>query len=85
MNNGIFKVDFGSIVDAAIMGAVFAILAALVTLVSTTGFSVWTADWKMIGESMVDVGFISCVVSLGQALLTTNKGSVLGISPEKGN
>jgi predicted subunit of tRNA(5-methylaminomethyl-2-thiouridylate) methyltransferase len=83
MKNGIFTLDWGSVADAAVTAVVLAVLGGLVTLVATAhGFNVFTADWKMIGENMVNVGFAAAVVSLSQNVMSTNKGSVLGVTPE---
>lgn len=82
MKNGIFKLDWGSIADATLMATVAAIAVAAVSLVTTTGFDVFAANWVVIGKNMVNLAFITGVVSLGQSFLSTKKGSVLGITPE---
>jgi hypothetical protein len=81
MKNGLFTLDWGSIADAVIMAAVTAVLVGLVSLVSTVGFNLFTADWAFIGKNMANLAFIAGVVSLGQNFLSTNKGSVLGVTP----
>lgn len=83
MQNGLLKVNLSNIADAVMMAVVFAILSAAVNLVSTTGFDVFNANWIMIGKNMVNLGVVAGVVSLGQALLTTNSGSVLGVTPSR--
>lgn len=82
MQNGIFKLDLGSVVKAVVTAVVFAVLTAAVTIVGQGNFDLFTADWIAIGHNMANIGFIAAVVSLGQELLSTNKGSVLGITPE---
>lgn len=76
-----FTLDFASIADAVVMAAVGAVIAGFVSLVSTGTFDVFSADWVSIGKTMVNLAFISGVVSLGQNFLSTKKGSVLGITP----
>lgn len=81
MQNGIFTLDWKSAVDAVLTAAVAAIVVAFVAIVTTSGFDVFTAPWIMIGKSMVNIGFIAGVVSLGKDLLSTNRGSLLNIGP----
>lgn len=80
--NGIFTLDYGSIGKALVSAIVFAVLAALVAIVTTNGFSVWMTDWVAVGMHMVDIGFIAGVVTLGNDLLSTNNGSLLGMTPD---
>lgn len=79
--NGIGKLDLGSLADAALMAIVFAVLSALVGLVQGDHFDVFSADWFGIGKNMINVGFATGILSLGQSLLSTNSGSVLGVTP----
>lgn len=81
MKNGIFTANWASIADAVVTAVAFAVIAALYQIATANGFDVFTADWGTIGQSMVNVGFVSGVVSLGQDILSTNTGSVLGITP----
>lgn len=74
--------DFGSIADALVTAVVFAVVAAFVTLVSKGNFDLFTADWGAIGVSMANIGFVAGVLSIGQSLLSTNTGSVLGVTPD---
>lgn len=82
MRNGIFKLDFGSIADAALTGLVVAAAVAFYGVVTTAGFNVFTADWATIGSNMLNLGFIGAVVSIGQDLLSTNAGSLLNVTPD---
>lgn len=82
MKNGIFQLDWKSLADAVVTAVATAVIVALVALVTTSGFDVFTANWVVIGKSMVNLGFIAGVVSLGRDFLTTNKGSVLAVSPD---
>lgn len=79
MQNGIFKLDWATLGDAVLTAIVAAIVVALVQLVSTTGFDIFTANWVEIGKSMANLGFIAGVVSFGKDFLSTNSGSLLGI------
>lgn len=81
MKNGLFKVDWGTFADAIVTAVAFAVVAALYQIVTTTGFSVFSADWGTIGRSMVNIGFVTAVVSIGQDFLSTKSGSVLNITP----
>lgn len=81
MKNGIFKLDFGTIADVVVTAVTFAVITAAVNLVAG-GFDVFTANWPVIVHNMVNIGFTAAVVSLGQGLLSTDKGSVLNLTPE---
>jgi hypothetical protein len=46
-------------------------------------FDLFTADWGAIGRSMTNIGFVAGVLlSIGQSLISTNTGSVLGVTPD---
>lgn len=81
MQNGIFKLDWGSIADAVVTAIAFAVVIAFYQIATTTGFDVFTADWGTIGHSMVNIGFVAGIVSLGQDFISTNSGSVLNVTP----
>lgn len=81
MKNGLFTLDWGSVADAVVTAVIFAVLSALVQLVATNGFDIFTANWVAIGHTMANVAFITGIVSLGQDLLSTNTGSVLALTP----
>lgn len=81
MQNGIFKLDVASLGDAVLTAVVTAIIVAAVSLVSTTGFDVFTANWIMIGHNMANLAVIAGVMSLGKDFLSTSNGSLLGIGP----
>lgn len=81
MENGIFKLDWASVGDAVLTAAVTAVLIGLVSIVSTSGFSVFTTDWVMVGKNMVDWFTVAGIISLGHSLLSTNSGSLLGVGP----
>ncbi len=79
MQNGIFKLDYASISDAVVTSVVLAIGAAFLTIVGTENFSVFSANWSVIGKQMVDIGFIAGTTSLIKDLLTTSDGRLLGL------
>lgn len=81
MKNGIGKLDLGNLADTAVTAIVFAIVSALVTIVGHNGFSLFTTDWIVVGKNMLDIAFVSAVVTIGQDLMTMSNGSVLGITP----
>jgi hypothetical protein len=82
MQNGLFSWDLGSIADAIVTAVFLAILVALYQVATTSGFNVFTADWRVIGENMVNVAFTTAIVSMSKDFISTTKGSVLGITPE---
>lgn len=78
---GILTIDWGTIADTVLMAVIVAVLGGLVTLVSTGNFDLFTADWVTIGRNMTNLAFITAVVTFGKDLLSTNNGSLLGITP----
>lgn len=81
MKNGLFTVGWLSLLDALAYAVVSAILIALINLATMSGFDVFTADWKTIGEHMVNLAYVTGLIALGKDFLTTNTGSFLGITP----
>ena len=81
MTNGILKLDWASIGDAVLTAVVSAVVVGVYGVVTTTGFNVFTADWVVIGQQMVNLGVIAGVVSLGKDFLSTNSGSLLNVVP----
>lgn len=81
MQNGIFKLDLGSLADAVLTAIVVAVITALVSVVSTPGFDVFAANWVAIAHNMVNLGFIAGILVLGKDFLSTNSGSLLGVGP----
>lgn len=81
MQNGIFKLDWGSIADAVVMAIAFAVLGAAVSIVSAPNFDVLSLNWPQVSDNMLNLAVIAGVVTLGKELLSTNDGSVLGITP----
>lgn len=79
--NGIFTTDWAAVGEALITGVVLAVLGAVAAIVLAGNFDVFTANWVMIGHTMVNVGFIAAVASLAKDFLSTNTGSLLGITP----
>lgn len=84
MQNGLFKLDWGSVADALLLSVVLAVVGAFYGVVATNGgqsFDVFTADWGLIGKMMVNISFTTAVTSIAKDLLSTNAGSVLNITP----
>lgn len=81
MQNGIFKLDLASIGESVLSAVIFAVVAAAVTVVSTHGFDVFATDWTLVGHNMVNLGLIAGVITLGNDILSTNSGSLLGVGP----
>ena len=81
MQNGILKLDWASVADAVVVAVAFAVLGAAVAIVTAPNFDVLALDWGQVGHNMLNLAVISGVVTLGKELLSTNDGSVLGITP----
>lgn len=85
MKNGILSIDLATLADAVLMAVIVAVVAMLVQLVSNGSFDVFSANWAAIGKSMVNLGFAAAVLTIGKDLLSTNTGSLLGITPGYSN
>lgn len=81
MKNGIFKIDWATIIDAVLTAVVTAVVVAVYGVVTTTGFNVFTADWVVIGQNVVNLAVIAGVVSFGKDFLSTSSGSLVGVGP----
>ena len=81
MNNGIFTTSWKVLGESVLTAIVAAILTAIVAVAVTNGFNVFTANWAMIGQGMVNIGFIAGVTTLGKDFLSTNSGSLLAVGP----
>lgn len=84
MQNGLFKLDLGSVADAVLLAVVLAVVGAFYGVVATNGgqsFDVFSADWGSIGKMMVNIAFSTSVITIAKDLLSTNNGSVLNITP----
>ena len=85
MQNGIFKLDWGSIGDTVLMAVVFAVLAGAVSLVTAPNVNVLALNYAQVGSNMLNAGVIAAIVTLGKEILSTNSGSVLGVTPSNTN
>lgn len=81
MKNGIFKLDWASVIDAVLTAVVTAVVVAIYGVVTTTGFNIFTADWVVIGQNVINLAVIAGVVSFGKDFLSTTKGSLVGVGP----
>lgn len=84
MQNGLFVTNWKVVGQSVISAVVFAVLAAAVTLVGN-GFDLWSADWVTVFHNMVNIGFTAGIVTLGNDLLSTKEGSLLGVGPNIGS
>lgn len=81
MQNGLFKLDLGSVADAVVTAVVVSVVVGFAAAVTTSGFDVFKADWITIGKAMVNLAVISGATSLAKDFITTDAGSVLNITP----
>lgn len=79
MKNGIFTLDWASVLDSILTAVVVAVVIAFAGVVTTSGFDVFTANWVVIGENMVNYGFVAGVGALLKAFASDNDGNLLGI------
>lgn len=79
--NGIFKLGWYDIVKGVAVAIGTAIITALYNLVILNGFDFYTMNWILVGHSMTNIGIIAGVGYLFTNLLSTNRGSVLNVTP----
>ena len=86
MQNGIFKLDLGTAADAivvtigtAIVSAVFIFLYGIVT---TPGFDVLAINFATVGHQVLNISIVAAFVVVGKDFLSTNRGSVLNVTPD---
>jgi hypothetical protein len=82
MQNGILKLDWGSVADAVLMAILVATGTALVALVQGGHFDVLSADWASIGRNMLNLGFAAAVLTLFKDFVSTSRGSLLNVTPD---
>lgn len=81
MKNGIFTLDWASVADAVLTAVVTAVFIALYGIVTAPGFDVVAVDWTVLGHQMLNIAIVAGFISLGKDFLSTNNGSLLGMTP----
>ena len=81
MQNGIFKLDWGSLADAVLVGVASAVFVYLFGIVTAPGFDVLAVNFATVGHAALNISIVAAFVTLGHDFLSTNTGSFLGITP----
>ncbi len=81
MANGLFKLYANDYVKGLATAIFASVIIALYDLTVQTGFDFFKVDWTILLHNMVNAGGITLVSYLARNFLTTNKGSVLNITP----
>lgn len=81
MKNGIFTLDWASLAEAVITAVAMAVFVAIYGIVTAPGFDVLAVNWASVGHQMLNLGIVAAFISLGKDFLSTNTGSLLGITP----
>lgn len=74
-----FTINFGDVfrgLAVAVLGGAF---LAIIGIVGSVGFDVFSADWANIGRLAVNGGFGGLIGYLSKNFLTSNDGKLLGI------
>lgn len=77
-----FKLKLADVMDGLIAAVIGAVLAGLLGLVNTPGFSFIHADWGAIFNSCLNWGSAAFLGYVGNIFLSNKQGSVLGIGPK---
>lgn len=85
MTNGLFKLGWSDVLDSVVTAVFVAVIIGLAGIVQQPNFDVFTANWGMIGASMVNYAFITLIGTLAKSFMSTNTGAVLGIGKGTGN
>ncbi|MEK7179903.1 MAG: hypothetical protein AAB706_00340 [Patescibacteria group bacterium] len=78
MNSGFFKVNMNDAINSLVNAVVGAVIVTLYGFVTQDGFSVFQADWALIGQTALDAAFTVFFSTLGTLLMTNKEGKVLG-------
>ena len=81
MQNGIFKIDWGTIADAIVTAVGAAVFVYLYGIVTAPGFDVLAVNFAAVGHQALDISVVAAFVVVGKDFLSTSQGSVLGITP----
>lgn len=81
MKNGLFKLTSNDIVKGAATAVIAAVLTILASITSSPDFSIFAANWGVIGSQVINVSITAFLAYLGKNFLSTNEGSVLGVTP----
>lgn len=83
MSNGIFTLGWIDLAKGVAMVVITAIVVALYSIVISNGFDFGTVNWALTLHNMLNIGLISGVSYLFKNLISTNKGSVAGLTPNE--
>lgn len=82
MTNGLFTLRLNDFYKGLIMAIYGAIGTVLYNLVIVNGFDVFSVDYVATGKMMVNVSVVVAIVYLFKNFTSTDKGSVLGVTPD---
>lgn len=83
MKNGIFKLYSNDFVKSLVMAIIAAILVVVSTIVLAPNFDAFSVNWAIAGKDVINGSIIAAVSYLIKNLFTTDKGSILNITPNK--
>lgn len=81
MQNGLFKISLGELGTSAVNAVFTAIIFAIGSVVMTSGFNVFSADWGAIAQTATNAGFIAFIAFVTSHLTSTNQGAAFGAIP----
>jgi len=78
MKSGIFTLSWTRFLDSAVTAVFVAVVVGLAGIVQTPGFSLFSADWPSILQSMLNLGFIAFIGQLANNFVSDKEGKVFG-------
>lgn len=83
--NGLFKLYSNDYIKGLITAVFAAVIVALYNIVIVSGFSFFKVNYHDLFQNMVDTGGITLIAYLAKNFLSTNKGSLLNVTPNDSN
>lgn len=82
MKNGILKLRQNDVVKGVAVAIFSAIFAVLLGVVNSPGFDLFHLDWSGLLTQVLNVSVAAFFGYLGKNFFSTDKGSVLNLTPE---
>lgn len=74
-----FTLNLGDLFRGLVVAVLTGAFLAIVGVIGSSGFDVFSADWLSIGKSSVNGGFAALIGYLVKNFLTANNGKVGGV------
>lgn len=81
MKNGLFTFDMNSWIKGIALAIITSIIVLLARVVLVDHFDVFTVDWVSVGKDALNTSIVAFVAYIVKNFISTDRGSVLGITP----